>query len=150
MKHTKKISSITSGCLACGYSLATSMFSDKQPLSTIGWPENKKEAESMQKLELEFVRCIDCGHVYNLAFKYDNVPYTEKPNLMFNSGKNWSGFIKSILEKIIHKLPANPTVIEVGYGDGSFLLELANTIGKGNFSGFDPHGAYKNLSNVEL
>jgi len=40
----------------------------------------------MPRLPLSFVRCVDCGHVYNCEFDIPAVPYTKKPNPMINLG----------------------------------------------------------------
>ena len=149
MKNTLNYS-VNAICPACGYSIATKIFSDKQPLSTIGWPKDAHQASSMKSLPLDFVRCNDCGHIHNTSFDYKEVPYSKKPNLMFNQGKNWSEFIKKIINEIISKLPENPNIVEIGYGDGSFLSSLQQRIKKGNFYGFDPHGATSNNNKLKL
>lgn len=120
------------------------------PLATIAWPKSTKEAQTMRHLPNDFVRCVDCGHIYNVAFDYANVPYSEKPNLMFNQGALWSEFIRDIQERIVHMLPRNPVVVEIGHGDGSFLSTLASLKPEGKYIGFDPHGAKEGNSSVTL
>ena len=78
MKNTLNYS-VNAICPACGYSIATKIFSDKQPLSTIGWPKDAHQASSMKSLPLDFVRCNDCGHIHNTSFDYKEVPYSKKP-----------------------------------------------------------------------
>ncbi len=95
----------------------------------------------MRMLPLDFVRCVECGHVFNAAFDYSKVPYTRKPNLMFNKGMIWSGEIETVRRKILERLPEKPVVTEIGHGDGSFLLGLAMDRPEGTYIGFDPHGA---------
>src|SRR5258707_14571963 len=75
-----------STCPACGHHVAVPFFSGHQPLATVAWPKSAAEARAMPKLPLDFMRCVDCGHVFNAAFDYAAVPYSEKPNLMFNKG----------------------------------------------------------------
>lgn len=133
-----------STCPACGYHVAVPFFDGgKQPLATIAWPTDAKNAQNLPKLPLDFVRCVDCGHVYNIAFDYSKIPYSDKPNLMFNQGKNWSGFIRNLRDKILKQVPASPVIVEIGHGDGSFLAALAEGKNAGRFIGFDPHGATK-------
>ena len=130
-------------CPACNHNIAVMFFKpSKQPLATIAWPKTMKEAVAMQKLPLEFVRCVECGHVYNQAFDYANVPYSDKPNLMYNQGAVWSEFINKTqanLVKFVHN--KQPTIVEIGHGDGSFLTNFATHYLGGKFIGFDPHGA---------
>jgi hypothetical protein len=129
-------------CPACGYHLAV-LFLDRghQPLATLGWPESEAEARSMERLPLRFVRCVDCGHVFNSTFDYTRVPYTNKPNRMFNRGSGWSGFLDRLREDILDQLPRDPVVVEIGYGDASFLRSLRQANPHGRYIGFDPHGA---------
>lgn len=128
-------------CPACGYHVAVPLFDGgAQPLATLAWPASAEAARAMPRLPLDFVRCVDCGHVYNAAFDYAAVPYTEKPNLMFNSPPLWSVHLQTVLLEIASRLPQSPTVVEIGYGDGSFLAGLAELRPDGRYVGFDPHG----------
>ncbi len=94
----------------------------------------------MKRLPLDFVRCVDCGHVFNSSFDYREVPYSTKPNLMFNRGALWSRFLTSIRGEILRCLPPTPVVVEVGYGDGRCLSALAQARPRGRYAGFDPNG----------
>jgi hypothetical protein len=109
------------------------------PLTTLAWPQNRAEAQMMPLLPHDFVRCVDCGHVYNSKFDYADVPYSDKPNLMFNRGSIWSEHLESVRRIISENLPPNPTVVEIGCGDGHLLRALAESIGSGRFIGFDPN-----------
>ena len=129
-------------CPACGCYVAVPFLGKSwQPLATIAWPESAESARSMPRLLNDFVRCIDCGHIYNMAFNYEDVPYSDKPNLMFNRGALWSGFLNDIRARMLRHLPAQPVVVEIGHGDGSFLAALAESCPAGTFIGFDPNGA---------
>jgi hypothetical protein len=129
-------------CPACGYQIAVPFFSGgNQPLATLAWPASETQAQAMPRLPLDFVRCVHCGHIFNTAFRYEDVPYSEKPNLMFNKGRAWSEFIRELQERICSVLPENPCVVEIGHGDGSFLHGLSQIIPKARIVGFDPHGA---------
>ena len=46
--------------------------------------------------------------------------------------------------------PVRPTVLEIGYGDGSFLEALADGRPEGRYIGFDPHGFQFEHDRVEL
>lgn len=140
-----------STCPACGYHVAVPFFDGgMQPLATIAWPTDAAKAQNLPKLPLDFVRCVDCGHVYNASFEYDKIPYSDKPNLMFNQGAIWSDFIRSLRGRIREKLPSDPVVIEIGHGDGGFLAALAAGQSSGKFVGFDPHGATKAYGAIQL
>lgn len=137
-------------CPACGHHVAVPFLDPSlQPLATVAWPRSSGEARSMQRLPLDFVSCVECGHVYNAAFDYSKVPYTRKPNLMYNKGILWSDHIGSIRKKILDRLPEKPVVVEIGHGDGNFLTRLAAERPDGTYIGFDPHGA-KSAENASV
>jgi len=138
-------------CPACSHNIAVTFLEPtKQPLATLAWPESAQEATDLEPQVLDFVRCVDCGHVFNVAFDYANVPYSQKPNLMFNKGQNWSKFLLNARSSLLTHLPENPVVVEIGHGDGHFIAALAEAIPNGRFVGFDPHGAINNTDGVEL
>lgn len=128
-------------CPACGYHVAVPFYDGgTQPLTTLAWPQTQAEAQAMNRLSLSFVRCVDCGHVYNKAFDYADVPYSDKPNLMFNQGALWKEHLEAIQEQMLKRLPDNPTVIEIGCGEGHLLRGLAQKNPNGRYIGFDPSG----------
>jgi len=129
-------------CPACGHHVAVPFLdSAPQPLATVAWPKSEAEARAMPRLPLEFVRCVDCGHVFNAAFDYANVPYSEKPNLMFNRGGGWSAHLQRVRDLLLDSLPENATVVEIGCGEGHLLWAMAERMPAGRFIGFDPHAA---------
>ncbi|WP_205119535.1 class I SAM-dependent methyltransferase [Paramagnetospirillum kuznetsovii] len=138
-------------CSACGHNVAVPFLdSPSQPLATLAWPSSAEIARNLPKLPLDFVRCVDCGHIFNMAFEYDEVPYSEKPNLMFNSGAIWSEFIQGVRRAMLDRLPEQPVVVEVGHGDGSFLAALAEGRPAGRYIGFDPNGSLHCSPRIEL
>lgn len=129
-------------CPACGHHVAVSFYDGGQaPLTTLAWPKSAQQAKSMEKLPLEFVRCVDCGHVYNKAFRYEKVPYSDKPNLMYNKGALWQRHLQVTHGLILEQLPASPMVVEIGAGDGHFIKSLAKQRPEGRYIAFDPNGA---------
>jgi len=138
-------------CPACGFQIAAGFFNGgAQPLATLAWPSSAEAARAMPRLPVNFVRCVECGHVYTPAFDYAQVPYSAKPNLMFNRGALWSDFLKDTIGQILREVPAHPVVVEIGHGDGSLLAAMAAACSSGRFIGFDPHGATRSESNLEL
>jgi hypothetical protein len=136
-------------CPACGHHIAVSFFDGgDQPLATLAWPKSAEAACTLPRFPLDFVRCVDCGHVFNTAFDYAHVPYSDKPNLMFNQAANWSRFLDDTKGKILAYLGDAPVVVEIGHGDGSFLAALAALRPQGRYIGFDPHGAAQSNDRV--
>jgi len=100
-------------CPACGHHVAVDFFDGgDQALATIAWPATRQATRAMPRLPLDFVRCVECGHVYNAAFDYAAVPYSDKPNLMFNRGMIWKGFIGQIIDKIAARLDLRAEMFE--------------------------------------
>ena len=138
-------------CPACAYHVAASFFDGgDQPLATLAWPNSAETARALSRFPLDFVRCVDCGHVFNIAFDYADVPYSDKPNLMFNRAANWSQFLTATRENILSRLRPDPVIVEIGHGDGHFLAALAEGRPQGRYIGFDPHGAAKGSGNVQF
>lgn len=127
-------------CPACGYHIAVQFFDGGLlPLTTLAWPQSTSDAQSMERLPHDFMRCVDCGHISNAAFDYAKVPYSDKPNLMFNKGAIWSEHLQKVSDLIAASLPENPTVVEIGCGEGHLIRSLAKKIPSGKFIGFDPN-----------
>jgi hypothetical protein len=139
-------------CPACGYHVEVLFYDGgQQPLATLGWPQSSEEARAMQRLPLRFVRCVDCGHVFNAAFEYASVPYRHQPNRMFNRGLRWTEFLGVVRARMLARLPAGATVVEIGHGAGAFLEALAHARPDGRYIGFDPHGReHSDLPAVEF
>ncbi len=130
-------------CPVCGSSLHFNFFDGGcKPLATLGWPTTLNSALSMERHPLNYVQCSQCTHIWNKDFSYRNVPYTEKPNRMFNAGSHWKNYIYALQAKLAATLPNSPTVIEIGCGEGHFIRGLAKQFnGRGKFVGFDPNGS---------
>jgi hypothetical protein len=129
-------------CPACAHQVAVPFFDGgAQPLATLGWPSTAEEAQTMERLPLDFVRCVECGHLFNAAFDYRAVPYTTRPNLMFNRAPGWSEHLLATRQVLLDRLPSAPVVIEIGHGEGHFLDALAAARPEGRYIGFDSHGA---------
>ncbi len=138
-------------CPACGHHIAVPFFDGgDQPLATLAWPKSADAARGLARFPLDFVRCVDCGHVFNAAFDYAQVPYSDKPNLMFNRAANWSRFLDQTRGNILVHLDAAPVVVEIGHGDGSFLAALAERRPHGRYIGFDPHGAAQGTDRIHF
>lgn len=132
-------------CPACGHHVAVPFLDGgRQPLTTLAWPRSEAAARAMPRLPLDFVRCVDCGHIYNAAFDYAQVPYSEKPNLMFNRGRLWGMHLARVHRMLLDSLPPRPTVVEIGCGSGHLLNALAAARPDGRYVGFDRNAAIEN------
>ena len=116
----------------------------EKPLATLGWPSTRNKAINMKRYPLKYRQCLCCSHIWNCQFNYAVIPYTDNPNRMFNDGTLWQDYIKQILDRLIGILPENPTVVDVGCGEGHFVRDLAIKMkNRGRFLGFDPNTSTK-------
>jgi hypothetical protein len=139
-------------CPVCAYTLAVPFFNGGlQPLATLGWPRSAAEARGMPRHAHDFVQCPSCSHVWNRSFHYDAIPYKHNPNRMFNRGGVWQGHLAMTRNLVLARLPAEPTVIEIGCGEGHFLRGLAQARqNRGRFIGFDPNASPETGIGVEF
>lgn len=104
----------------------------------------------MPRHPLDFVQCPTCTHVWNRQFRYDAIPYENKPNRMFNTGAIWKGHLAHTRDLLSSHLPAQPKVVEIGCGEGHFLRGLAEVCEGGTFVGFDPSATPENGRGVDF
>lgn len=143
---------IRAQCPVCHYTIAAPFFNgDEQPLATLGWAKTSEEARGMPWHPLDYVQCPRCTHVWNRLFTYEAIPYVNNPNRMFNKGGIWQGHLKATRDIAISKLCSNPTVIDIGCGEGHFVRGIAELLeGKGRFLGFDPNASIESGVGVEF
>jgi SAM-dependent methyltransferase len=146
------IEAVRAPCPVCSYTLATPIFDGgEQPLATLGWAKTSKDAIDMPTYPLDYVQCPRCTHVWNHSFTYDVIPYKKNPNRMFNQGIIWQTHLKTTRDLAISTLPKNPTVIDIGCGEGHFIAGIAEAFGgSGRFLGFDPNGSAEGNASFEF
>jgi hypothetical protein len=129
-------------CPVCGYTLAVTLFkAGKKPLATIAWSDSQEAALRVPSFDQDYIQCLHCSHVWNHLFDWDHVPYNDKPNKMYNHGARWKDHLSNLSGWLSKSLPPEPVIIDIGCGDGSFLVNMSHSYpGKGRFVGFDPSG----------
>lgn len=139
-------------CPVCSHGVVTHFFTGgDQPLATLAWPDSAKAAQAMPKYPHNFVQCPNCSHVWNRSFTYEAIPYENNPNRMFNKGGMWKGHLATTRDLLLKYLPDNPTVVDIGCGEGHFVRGLAETKGgAGRFVGFDPNATHESGRGVEF
>lgn len=139
-------------CPVCYHSVAAAFFDGgNQTLATLGWPADAAAAAAMPRHPQDFVQCPNCTHVWNRSFSYDAIPYMNNPNRMFNTGSIWQGHLAITRDLVLAHLPAAPTVIDIGCGEGHFVRGLSQARGgDGRFVGFDPNATAETGRGVEF
>lgn len=143
---------VPTNCPVCNHGVSAPFFNGgEQPLATLGWPVSASAAQAMPRHRLDFVQCPRCTHVWNFSFTYDAIPYQKNPNRMFNKGTIWNSHLAKTRDLLLSRLPASPTVLDIGCGEGHFLRGLAESMeGAGRFIGFDPNVSEETGRGVEF
>lgn len=143
---------VSAVCPVCSHTVAVPFFAGgEQTLATLGWPASVAEAQAMPRHPQDFVQCPVCTHVWNRSFCYEAIPYQNNPNRMFNRGGIWKGHLATTRDGLLGRLPAAPTVIEIGCGEGHFVRGMAEArMGSGRFIGFDPNASPETGRGVEF
>lgn len=127
-------------CIACGYHRTYPIYQpEDQPLAALYLPKDAAEARNVPRLPMDFRMCASCGHIFNVRFSYDKVPYEDNSNLMYNAGSGWQTYMKELVADIAGRYQAaGKTFIDIGCGDGGFLKLLRTKIPDGRFIGYEP------------
>lgn len=127
-------------CLACGYALHYPVYHpEDQPLAALNLPNKQPDAINAPRYPMNFHACARCGHIYNIAFDYSKVPYEKNSNLMYNRGSGWQVYIQELIDRLHKHYPfTDKTVVEIGCGDGHFLVSLREKFPSLRCIGFEP------------
>ncbi|QNR67101.1 methyltransferase domain-containing protein [Paenibacillus peoriae] len=99
---------------------------------------SSEDAKQIPKGDLEIVRCIDCGFVYNCIFDANKVIY----NSAYENTQSYSSYFDDYLNDLVNTLVTkkgvcNTKIVEIGCGKGFFLKKLVEA-GDNYGYGFDP------------
>jgi hypothetical protein len=148
--NMKPANLVSTQCPVCSHYVATTFFEGgEQPLATLAWPRTALLAQALPHHPHDFVQCPSCTHVWNHSFRYDAIPYENNPNRMYNSGGIWRGHLADTRDVLLAKLPAKPTVLEIGCGEGHFIRGLSESR-PGRYVGFDPNTSGETGHGVEF
>lgn len=127
-------------CPACETAPDTAPFFrlDRVPTSLVMLQASEEVARATPTGSIELVRCSTCGLVWNRAFDPALVAYDEGYEATQAASPTFSAFQAGLARRLVAACgtPA-PRVIEVGCGQGEFLVAL-RVAGAGPATGFDP------------
>lgn len=115
---------------------------DRAPVAQNILFRSAADARACPAGELDFVRCRDCGFVWNRKFDGALVPY----GASYENDQSHSGVFEQHMDHVADQIAASVTgvsslrVAEVGCGQGVFLARLAKVFGSrlAHAIGFDP------------
>lgn len=128
-------------CIVCGNDLLLKL-SDiaDQPLAALNLPKTADIAHEALRFPMDFHLCAFCGHVFNTAFSYAQIPYAEDSNLMFNSGALWQEHMQILVDKLVKNkhIWSDAPAIDIGCGDGQFFSKLKQAVPEALCFGYEP------------
>lgn len=128
---------MTNYCIACNYPITYPLFHlEDQPLAALHLPKDANAARNVTRYPLEFHTCVNCGHIFNIAFDYKKVPYENNSNLMYNSGSGWMEYMDTLVARLTKVYEG--TWVEIGCGDGNFLERVQKSQPAARIVGFEP------------
>ncbi len=140
MVHKVKIRSQSdSQCPVC-LSLETEVFFEalQVPMRPdLLWQE-REDALSAPKGDIQLAFCEVCGHVFNMAYNPDLVKYNQWYENSLHFSSRFQGYTRSVADRLMESYDLNrKDIVEIGFGQGNFL-ELLCELGDNRGIGFDP------------
>jgi 2-polyprenyl-3-methyl-5-hydroxy-6-metoxy-1,4-benzoquinol methylase len=102
--------------------------------------DNEDEAKKIERFDVHFRYCSRCHFAFNPQFYESKIDYTENYNNNQLASKKYRQYIDRLTDKIIRhcKLYAESRILEIGCGNGYFLLQLHQKLNNRNIAGYDP------------
>jgi hypothetical protein len=112
----------------------------RAPVHQNVFPAAREEALSVLRAPIDFVRCEDCGLLYNAAFDEALLRYDAGYEVDQSRSARFLSHLDDLCRRIEMRLPGPIDVVEVGCGQGTFLAHLARRLGDRLASavGYDP------------
>ncbi len=127
-------------CIACGCHRTYPVYHpDDHPLSVLDLPRTAEEARAAPRLPMNFRACAHCGHIFNVEFDYERIPYNNDSNLMYNAAPRWVAHMEELIDGLLSRYDlAGATLVDIGCGDGGFLKLLMDRGVQARCVGFEP------------
>lgn len=118
---------MTESCWACGGDEVTSIFRMADlALSSLILVETREEAQAFPLGDVELAVCHHCAFVFNRRFDPTLVDYTMPYESSQVFSPRFRAFAEDLIDHLVTSYPIESgEILEIGCGDGSFLVELA-------------------------
>lgn len=126
-------------CPVCGSNNNLDVFKKKgQPRYALQRHTDRQSALKCKKENVHFVYCINCQFAYNKDFDPSKMNYKEDIDASRRYSKYFNDYLVSVCKQINEVFSVRgKRVVEVGCGDGQFLIELRKLFTYKGW-GFDP------------
>jgi SAM-dependent methyltransferase len=130
---------VQSTCPSCAHDQITVFYRvKKQPVNSVLIFDTREEALAYPCGEIALGFCLACGFVFNTLFDPALTRYSQKYEATQSYSPTFSAFARNLAQRLIDQYDLrNKTVIEIGCGQGEFLIDLCE-LGPNRGIGFDP------------
>jgi len=113
-------------CPVCGSENNIDIFKiDGQPRYALQRHTSRESALECKKEDVHFVFCVNCQFTYNQKFDADVMDYQEDIDTSRRYSEYFNNYIVSVCKDVDEVFSvAGKRVVEIGCGDGQFLIEL--------------------------
>lgn len=123
-------------CPACGCRSAALFFDAGRRPPALVHCHSAEEARALPRATLRYLRCLDCGHVFNPGFRL-----APSSNRGYEGAGEWSAFLEQVRMEMRSRLGPTPTVVAIGRHASTFLEGLADGRPHGRFFTAQPEQA---------
>jgi hypothetical protein len=141
-------SSVLPLCPVCSSKVARTFYQvQSAPVTCAALFRNVKEARSIPRGRIDLAVCSRCGFVFNRAMNNSLARIGAEYESSQAASPHFGAYASSLARGWVNRLGLRgKTVVEIGCGDGSFLLELVKA-GVGRAVGFDPLIGRQHITN---
>ncbi len=100
--------------------------------------DTPEEVAAAASGDLELVQCQICSHIFNATFDLELLSYADGYENSLHHSPTFAGFADSLARELVERYDLHGwTVVEIGCGDGRFLMAICEAGGNSGY-GFDP------------
>jgi SAM-dependent methyltransferase len=129
----------THTCIVCGTPSEVVFFElENFPVFCNVLYSSREEALQAKRADIRLVHCHHCGHIWNGDFDPKRVEYAPNYENSLHYSRRFQEYIRELTGRLIEDYSLRgKRIIEVGCGQGDFLLTLCEKAGNSGL-GFDP------------